>query len=221
MARTLPGALLVLVVAAFAGRGPAALAGAAALSALYLTVHAVSPRAMERRRRQARGRARRDDRGVRRRRVAAGRSGRADVHRGSGSGRCRAGIPTVPRTVHVAASAAAVALVLASRGARAAGSLVLGAHLESAVTLITANTSPGGFACHSRTGTRPHSSIRRRPQFPIFRVEATRRTGLLILWFSQTRVVTGTAEQCEAALTSAQRHNRRPGLVELPARSCS
>lgn len=43
---TLPGALLVLVVAALAGRGPAALAGAAALSALYLTVHAVSPRAM-------------------------------------------------------------------------------------------------------------------------------------------------------------------------------
>ncbi|MGV0805010.1 prepilin peptidase [Mycolicibacterium setense] len=43
---TLPGALLVLVVAASAGRGPAALTGAAALSALYLAVHLVSPRAM-------------------------------------------------------------------------------------------------------------------------------------------------------------------------------
>lgn len=43
---TLPGALLVLVVATAAARGPAALAGAAALSALYLAVHLISPRAM-------------------------------------------------------------------------------------------------------------------------------------------------------------------------------
>ncbi|MFV8164702.1 A24 family peptidase [Mycobacterium sp. 134] len=43
---TLPGALLVLVVAAVAARGLAALAGAAALSGLYLAVHLLSPRAM-------------------------------------------------------------------------------------------------------------------------------------------------------------------------------
>ncbi|NKZ09688.1 prepilin peptidase [Mycolicibacterium septicum DSM 44393] len=43
---TLPGALLVLVGAAAASRGPAALAGAAALSGLYLAVHLISPRAM-------------------------------------------------------------------------------------------------------------------------------------------------------------------------------
>ncbi len=44
---TLPGALLVLmVVAALPAVGPAALAGAAALSAPLPTVHAASPRAM-------------------------------------------------------------------------------------------------------------------------------------------------------------------------------
>ncbi|BBX92973.1 prepilin peptidase [Mycolicibacterium boenickei] len=43
---TLPGAVLVLVVAALAGHGGAATAGALALSALYLAVHLVSPRAM-------------------------------------------------------------------------------------------------------------------------------------------------------------------------------
>ncbi|MDF3336259.1 A24 family peptidase [Mycolicibacterium septicum] len=43
---TLPGALLVLMVAAVAARGPAALAGAAGLSGLYLAVHLISPRAM-------------------------------------------------------------------------------------------------------------------------------------------------------------------------------
>ncbi|MGV0816111.1 A24 family peptidase [Mycolicibacterium boenickei] len=43
---TLPGAALVLVAAGLAERGIAALAGAAALSVLYLVVHLVSPRAM-------------------------------------------------------------------------------------------------------------------------------------------------------------------------------
>ncbi|ODR21173.1 prepilin peptidase [Mycolicibacterium porcinum] len=43
---TLPGAALVLVVAAVAGCGPAALAGAAALSVPYLVAHLASPRAM-------------------------------------------------------------------------------------------------------------------------------------------------------------------------------
>jgi leader peptidase (prepilin peptidase)/N-methyltransferase len=40
---TLPGAVLILVGATAAGRGLAALAGAAALSVLYLVVHLVSP----------------------------------------------------------------------------------------------------------------------------------------------------------------------------------
>jgi leader peptidase (prepilin peptidase)/N-methyltransferase len=43
---TLPGAVVVLVAAAATGRGPAALLGATALAALYLTVHVVAPAAM-------------------------------------------------------------------------------------------------------------------------------------------------------------------------------
>ncbi|MUL84416.1 MULTISPECIES: A24 family peptidase [unclassified Mycolicibacterium] len=43
---TLPGAVLVLGGATLAGRGAAALAGAAALSVLYLVVHLLAPRAM-------------------------------------------------------------------------------------------------------------------------------------------------------------------------------
>jgi leader peptidase (prepilin peptidase)/N-methyltransferase len=42
-ALTLPGAVVVLVVAAAAGRGPAALAGAAGLAGCYLVVHLISP----------------------------------------------------------------------------------------------------------------------------------------------------------------------------------
>ncbi|AKS34558.1 A24 family peptidase [Mycolicibacterium goodii] len=43
---TLPGAVLVLIGATAAGRGPAALAGAAALSAVYLAAHLLSPRSL-------------------------------------------------------------------------------------------------------------------------------------------------------------------------------
>ncbi|RAV15678.1 prepilin peptidase [Mycolicibacterium sp. GF69] len=43
---TLPGALLVLTAAATAGRGVAALAGAAALFGVYLMVHLLVPAAM-------------------------------------------------------------------------------------------------------------------------------------------------------------------------------
>lgn len=43
---TLPGAAAVLAAAALAGRGGPALVGAAALSLLYLLVHAVAPSAM-------------------------------------------------------------------------------------------------------------------------------------------------------------------------------
>ncbi|MBJ7338553.1 A24 family peptidase [Mycolicibacterium sp.] len=45
-ALTLPGAAVVLLVAALAGRGPAALLGAVVLTALYLVVHLISPAAM-------------------------------------------------------------------------------------------------------------------------------------------------------------------------------
>lgn len=43
---TLPGAVAVLAFAALTGRGPPALAGAAALGGLYLAVHLVAPSAM-------------------------------------------------------------------------------------------------------------------------------------------------------------------------------
>ncbi|WP_372448140.1 prepilin peptidase [[Mycobacterium] fortunisiensis] len=43
---TLSGAVLIVCVSAVAGRGAGALAGAAALSVLYLGVHLLSPRAM-------------------------------------------------------------------------------------------------------------------------------------------------------------------------------
>ena len=45
-ALTLPGAVLILAVAAAQGRGPAALCGALGLAALYLAVHLASPGAM-------------------------------------------------------------------------------------------------------------------------------------------------------------------------------
>ena len=43
---TLPGAAVIVVAAAVAGRGPTALAGAAALTAVYLLVHLLTPTAM-------------------------------------------------------------------------------------------------------------------------------------------------------------------------------
>ncbi len=43
---TLPGAVLITVVAAVAGRGGAALAGALTLSVLYLVMHMVAPRSL-------------------------------------------------------------------------------------------------------------------------------------------------------------------------------
>jgi len=43
---TLPGAAVIMVAGAITGKGIAALAGAAALSGLYLLIHVVSPRAM-------------------------------------------------------------------------------------------------------------------------------------------------------------------------------
>jgi leader peptidase (prepilin peptidase)/N-methyltransferase len=43
---TLPGAAVILLESFVAGRGPSALAGAAALAGIYLAVHAVAPAAM-------------------------------------------------------------------------------------------------------------------------------------------------------------------------------
>ena len=43
---TLPGAGVILLTAALAGRGPPALTGAAALAGMYLLVHLVAPPAM-------------------------------------------------------------------------------------------------------------------------------------------------------------------------------
>ncbi|MGA5540678.1 prepilin peptidase [Mycobacterium sp. NPDC051198] len=43
---TLPGAVLILIVAAAVGRGGAAVTGALALSVLYLVVHLVTPRSL-------------------------------------------------------------------------------------------------------------------------------------------------------------------------------
>jgi leader peptidase (prepilin peptidase) / N-methyltransferase len=45
-ALTLPGAVVILAVAAAHGRGPAAVCGALGLAALYLAVHVVAPGAM-------------------------------------------------------------------------------------------------------------------------------------------------------------------------------
>jgi leader peptidase (prepilin peptidase) / N-methyltransferase len=45
-ALTMPGAAVILLVAGFSGRGAPALAGAAALAAVYLLVHLASPAAM-------------------------------------------------------------------------------------------------------------------------------------------------------------------------------
>ncbi|TPG31591.1 prepilin peptidase [Mycobacterium hodleri] len=45
-ALTLPGAVIVLITAALAGRGAAALLGAVALGALYLVMHLTAPSAM-------------------------------------------------------------------------------------------------------------------------------------------------------------------------------
>lgn len=43
---TLPGSGAILLVAAFAGRGPSAVAGASALAGMYLLVHLLEPTAM-------------------------------------------------------------------------------------------------------------------------------------------------------------------------------
>jgi hypothetical protein len=42
---------------------------------------------------------------------------------------------------------------------------------------------------------------------PLFRVRLTKHTGLVMLYINQSYTVTGTLEQCEAAIREAQLHN--------------
>lgn len=44
------------------------------------------------------------------------------------------------------------------------------------------------------------------PQVPIFQVNVMTHTGLLIMFLNQRRTVTGTYQQCDAAIRQAQTH---------------
>ncbi|KUI34268.1 hypothetical protein [Mycobacterium sp. GA-2829] len=46
---------------------------------------------------------------------------------------------------------------------------------------------------------------------PVFTVSTTKHTGLLLMWMDQSATVTGTFEQCDAALRQAQTHNLLAG----------
>jgi hypothetical protein len=46
---------------------------------------------------------------------------------------------------------------------------------------------------------------------PLFRVRLTKHTGLLMVFINETYTVTGTLEQCEAAIRQAQLHNMLAG----------
>lgn len=46
---------------------------------------------------------------------------------------------------------------------------------------------------------------------PVFTVSTTKHTGLLLMWTDQSATVTGTFEQCDAALRQAQTHNLLAG----------
>jgi hypothetical protein len=52
----------------------------------------------------------------------------------------------------------------------------------------------------------PQQSYPPPPAVSVFQVSTTTHTGALVFWFNQRRTVTGTYEQCEAALRSAQTH---------------
>lgn len=43
--------------------------------------------------------------------------------------------------------------------------------------------------------------------YPLFSVRVVEHTGALVAWVSQTRTVTGTYQQCLAAIAAAQRQN--------------
>jgi hypothetical protein len=50
---------------------------------------------------------------------------------------------------------------------------------------------------------------------PVFQVTVTKHTGGLIFWYNQRRTITGTYQQCDAAITNAQRHNMLFGWWSL------
>jgi len=52
----------------------------------------------------------------------------------------------------------------------------------------------------------PGAAVPPPPQTPIFQVKTYKHTGALIFWMNQTSIVTGSYEQCDAALSSAVVH---------------
>ena len=56
-------------------------------------------------------------------------------------------------------------------------------------------------------GQQPQQLYPPPPAVPVFQVRATTHTGVLVFWFNRRRTVTGTYDQCAAALRSAQTHN--------------
>ena len=50
---------------------------------------------------------------------------------------------------------------------------------------------------------------------PVFQVRVTKHTGLAIAWYNQRYTVTGTLQQCEAAISQAQQHNLLAGWWSL------
>ncbi|WP_219811738.1 hypothetical protein, partial [Mycobacterium marinum] len=61
--------------------------------------------------------------------------------------------------------------------------------------------------------TPPSNSHRHasQPPQPLFQVQVSRHTGLLVAYFTQSYTVTGTLDHCEAAIRDAQRHNLTMG----------
>lgn len=51
---------------------------------------------------------------------------------------------------------------------------------------------------------------------PVFQVRPMKHTGMLIAWYNQRFTVTGTFDQCEAAIKSAQLHNLAAGCGVSP-----
>lgn len=56
----------------------------------------------------------------------------------------------------------------------------------------------------AQTHTQPHQAP---PTAPVFQVTTMTHTGALVMFVNQRQVVTGTHEQCRAALRRAQIHN--------------
>ncbi|SUA31547.1 transmembrane protein [Mycolicibacterium fortuitum] len=67
--------------------------------------------------------------------------------------------------------------------------------------------SAGQYAQHQSWPAAAGSQQYPPPAEPIFQVTAMTHIGALIFWFNQRRTVTGTFDQCDAALRSAQTQN--------------